>query len=351
MSFVETPPLVSIIVGVRSMENTIGNCIESLLNQDYISVEIIIIDDGSDDQTSEIVKNYPVRLIRTEKRGISHARNLGYLEAKAEFVAYTDADCVVVPNWLSTLMPHFKDPKVALIGGMTVFQTDGSISSLYRQVEFQKRNQNILDGEVFWAGGPGCVFRKKVLDEVGGFNPQWTYGEDAEISFMISEKGYKILKEPKAISYHAPESGFKKLIRKGYRDGSAYMRATLFHVRKSLKNRFNTTWYLPYDVVFQPMLYAILIMAWPVLLLLQILYNSPIFVILTVVSFGIFLFLFIYSFLPAKDVSRNTPLNRSKLKLFLGSSFLHILRGFAWGFGLLFGTLKAIKMKLSSSNQ
>jgi glycosyltransferase involved in cell wall biosynthesis len=345
---VEPPPLVSIVVGVRNMESTIGQCIDSLLSQDYPSKEIIIIDDGSDDKTSEIISKYPVKLIQTEKKGISHARNLGYLQSGGEFTAYTDADCTVVSNWLSSMMPHFQDPDVALIGGVTIFQSDGSYSSLYRQIEFEKRNQNTPEGEVNWAGGPGCVFRKRVLEEIDGFNPKWVHGEDAEISFLVSEHGYKILKEPKAISYHIPESGFKKLIRKGYRDGTAYVRATLFHVRKSFKNRFNTTWYLPYDVVFQPIFYALLIIGWPLLLLLQLFFHSLIFSILFYISLGILLFLSLYSFLPATSVARKTPPTKSKLKFFFGSASLHILRGFAWGLGLILGIFKAIKFKLSS---
>lgn len=341
-------PLVSIVVGVRNMESTIGLCINSLLAQEYPSKEIIVIDDGSDDSTPNIVKKFQVNLIRTEKKGISHARNLGFLHARGEFIAYTDADCTVVSNWLSSMMPHFQDPSVALVGGVTIFQSDGSFSALYRQIEFEKRNQNTPEGEVNWAGGPGCVFRKEVLKEIGGFNPKWVHGEDAEISFLVSEHGYKILKEPKAISYHTPESGVKKLIRKGYRDSTAYVRATLFHVRKSFKNRFNTTWYLPYDVVFQPVFYALLIVGWPILLLLQTIVPALIFAYLFYISLGLFLFLSIYSFLPAITVARKTPPPNSKLKFFVGSASLHILRGFAWGVGLIMGIIKAIKFKITS---
>ena len=348
MNIKESPPLVSIVVGVRNMETTIIPCIESLLAQTYPSTEIIIVDDGSDDKTPEMVKNFPVKLIQTEKKGISHARNIGFLEATSEFVAYTDADCTIVPNWLEVVMPHFKNPKVALIGGVTIFQSAGCVSSTYRQVEFEKRNQNVPEGEVNWAGGPGCIFRRCVLEELGGFNPKWVHGEDAEISFMITERGYKIIKEPQAISYHAPEKGFRKLIWKGYRDGSAYVRATLFHIRKSFQNRFNTTWYLPYDVVFQPILYALLLIGWPTLLIVQSFFNSLFFTILTYISFGIFFFLLLYSFVPAFQVAKRTPPSQNRIKFFWGASLLHILRGFAWGLGLILGTFKAIKFKLTS---
>lgn len=254
----------------------------------------------------------------------------------------------MVPDWLSVMLPHFQDAEVALVGGTTIFQTDGSLSSIYRQIEFEKRNKNNPEGEVNWAGGPGCIFRKTSLEEIGGFNPKWEHGEDAETSFIIAEKGYKIIKESRAISYHIPENSFKRLIKKGYRDGSAYVRATLFHLTKSLQNRFNTTWFLPYDVVFQPILYALLILGWPLLALLQYFFPSFIFSLLIFISLGIFLFLFFYSFLPGMSVSRKTPSHQSKFKFFWGSASLHILRGFAWGLGLIFGTIKAIKYKITT---
>jgi len=330
------------------MEATIGACIESLLSQTYPNTEIIVIDDGSDDLTPIILQKYPIKIIRTEKKGISHARNLGYTLARGDFVAYTDADCTVISDWLSRMMIHFKDPQTALVGGVTHFQTDGSCSSIYRQSEFEKRNQNVPEGEVNWAGGPGCVFRKAVLKEIEGFNPKWIHGEDAEISFIISELGYKIIKEPLAITYHSPESGFKRIIKKGYRDGCAYVRATLFHIHKSFQNKFNTTWFLPYDIVFQPLLYALLLFSWPALIILHFIFNSFLLQILTLVSLGIFTFLIFYSFLPAFLVAKKTPYHRSKILFFLSSVALHILRGFAWGLGLIIGIFKAIKFKLDS---
>ncbi|GAG71190.1 unnamed protein product, partial [marine sediment metagenome] len=205
-------PLISIVVGVRNMEDTIKSCINSLLNQTYKNKEIIIINDGSDDKTLPIIqkikrenKKISFKVITTEKKGISHARNLGYELAKGEFVAYSDADCILVKNWLDVVIPHFKDPKVALVGGVTIFRSDNSYSSIYRQIEFEKRYENITKKEVVWAGGPGSIFRKSVLEEIGGFNPNWVHGEDAEISFLIYEKDYKIIKENSAITYHVAE--------------------------------------------------------------------------------------------------------------------------------------------------
>ena len=68
-------PLVSFVIGVRNMEKTIGGTIESIFNQTYPNKEVIVINDGSDDNTEKIIKNYPVRVFTTNKMGISNARN------------------------------------------------------------------------------------------------------------------------------------------------------------------------------------------------------------------------------------------------------------------------------------
>ena len=344
----EDNPLVSVVVGVRNMENTINSCIESLLALNYPNLEIIIVNDGSDDKTAEIVKQYPVKLFTTEKKGISHARNFGFQKSSGMFIAYTDADCTVTTDWISSMIKHFDDDKVALVGGVTYYQTDGSVSSIYRQIDFEKRYNRIVEKEVNWAGGMNCIFRRKVLEEVGGFNPKWVHGEDAEISFLIRRKGYKIIKENDAIVYHIPEKGFKLLIKKAYRDGAAYVRATLHHFSYSIRNKFNVTWYFPYDMVLQPVFYALLLVGIPIILILPIFLNHFVITLLFWIEIGILLFLFIYAILPAYDVSKRTPKKKSKISYFIKSLCLHILRGFAWGIGLYIGVFRTIKLKITS---
>jgi len=96
------------------MEGTIESCIYRLINQTYENKEIIVINDGSDDNTLTILqknkkknKNISITIETTEKKGISHARNLGYELAKGDFVAYSDADCILVKNWLEAVILHF----------------------------------------------------------------------------------------------------------------------------------------------------------------------------------------------------------------------------------------------------
>lgn len=334
------------------MEDTIGMTIESILNQDYPNKEIIVINDGSDDKTEEILKKYPIKFITTGKIGISNARNLGYENSNGEFIAFTDADCELDPAWAENILKGFEDEKVGLVGGITHFRTDGSYCSIYRSIEFSKRYKNIKTNEVVWAGGPGSMFRRNVLDELGGFNPEWVHGEDAEISFLTVEHGFKIIKQNDAITYHIPESGFNKLVRKGFRDAKAYVRVTKSHTKISLRNKFNTTWYFRNDMILLPILYAFLI--------ISILFILPISTILIIVSDLIFIkiillgtsnilliisaFIFIYSLVPAYQVSHKSE--RNFFYSFIGTVIIHHTRCFAWGLGLILGILNLFRMNL-----
>jgi cellulose synthase/poly-beta-1,6-N-acetylglucosamine synthase-like glycosyltransferase len=348
--------LVSIIVGVRDMAGTISSCIESLLQQEYKKKEIIIINDGSDDETPNIVKNYPVILVNTPKKGIAHARNLGFTMARGEFIAFTDADCVFDANWLRVMIPHFGDPAVQAISGVTVFRTDSSYSSIYRQFEFEKRNSRD-ENEPTFSGGPGSIFRRSILELVGGFKEEWFHAEDTQISFMIVDLGYKIIKEPNAITYHVPESGFRRLVQKGYRDSRAIVRAAMYHPKAGFKSKFLTTWFIPYDMVFQPIVYAILLVETPLLILGYLLYvYFPFFWFLSWLGYLIlptcilWFSMYCYSFLPAYSVATRAPPNRNRVGYFIKTQVLHMARSLVWGLGLLVGGLMALSYRRKYGN-
>ena len=93
-------PTVSIIIGVYNGADTIAACLESLLSQNYPAdaYDIIVVENGSTDSTTEIVERYPVRLYHNSIRGLAAARMFGIARSEAEIVAFTDADCIADPN-------------------------------------------------------------------------------------------------------------------------------------------------------------------------------------------------------------------------------------------------------------
>lgn len=99
-----TNPFVSVIIPAYNAEKTIEACLDSIMNQTYRNYEVIVVDDSSVDNTSTIIKKYPVKLIRAPKNLMAGgARNLGLKYAQGEIIAFTDADGITDKNWLNNI--------------------------------------------------------------------------------------------------------------------------------------------------------------------------------------------------------------------------------------------------------
>lgn len=320
----EVPLRVSIVVGVRNMKNTIECCIESLVECDYPDKEVIVVDDGSTDGTRDVISRYPVRLVSTPPLGISNARNTGFKEAKGDVVAFTDGDCIVTKDWLKKLVQHFDDKDVAVVGGRTVFQRGNDIASVCRGVEFNMRYSKVPKATVS-ALGHNCAFIRWALEKVGGFDPDWFHGEDAEVSYKLHELGHKIVYEPDAIVYHVPEEGLRRYFRKRVRDASAFVRVSARHLPAALKDRW-----IGSKLVVEPFLFASSILLLPLAILF----------VPFAVAIGLMLIIgFLWNFHEATLVSKETG---KKIDLLKGLAVL-FLRGMAWGLGLIVGILKVVK--------
>ena len=114
-------PSVAVIVPAYNAEATIDDCVRSLLELRYPPerAELRIVDNGSSDGTIDALSRYRDRIVlmRERKRGAAAARNAGVAGTRAEIVAFTDADCVVDPDWLERVVAPLEDARVAVAGG------------------------------------------------------------------------------------------------------------------------------------------------------------------------------------------------------------------------------------------
>ena len=193
-------PSLSILVPAHNEEKYIAETIDAIIKARYKGgKEIIIIDDGSTDKTTEIIKKFSkkgVKYFRTNHIGKSNALNKAVEIAKNEIVVVIDADSVIEKNSLQKLVKPFADEKVAAVSGiikvrnrkqnfLAVFQNVEYLhSSLFRSL-CGRINSNIF------TPGPLSAFRKELLKEVGGFNAK-TYMEDVDISLKFVKRGYKV---------------------------------------------------------------------------------------------------------------------------------------------------------------
>lgn len=188
-------PTVSVVVPARNEEEMIGGCLESILRQEPAPHEVILVDNGSTDQTGQIARSLGVKVIYQPKPGLHIARQTGLEAATGEVVAATDADCRVEPGWIAAIEEAFSDPEVVETYGPLEF-FDGPLFdrllSRYGYPLFLGLMAKL--GQPNTAGGNHAV-RRQVALEVGGYDVP--YGEDLRLMLKLKQRG-KIVYTPKA---------------------------------------------------------------------------------------------------------------------------------------------------------
>jgi glycosyltransferase involved in cell wall biosynthesis len=195
---------VSLYIPCYNAEEHIERCITGVLNQTYPIEEIIIVDDGSIDRTVEVLSKYPVKVIRHESnKGLAAARNTGVLNAKSEFVASLDADCLPKPDWLEKLMNQFSSTDIAGVGGRLIERHTTTAADRWRAAHMCQNHGDRFLGNASCIFGNNNIFRKDAITSVGLYNTRYrTNYEDMDLSKRLKKKGYKLVYEPKAIVWH-----------------------------------------------------------------------------------------------------------------------------------------------------
>jgi mycofactocin glycosyltransferase len=202
-------PFVSIVIAVYNRAGEIGSCIESLLKLDYRGKrEIIVVDDGSTDNTSAVVSQYNVRLITQEQNtGQSAARNAGVAVAKGEIAAFIDSDCIAEPGWLRELVPYFQDSRNALVGGYVASFFRESILDRYEEAKSPlNMGETVLTGSGeesdFYVPTCNMLIKKDVYLQVGGLDENLRVGEDVDFCWKLKERGFRLVYVPKGRVRH-----------------------------------------------------------------------------------------------------------------------------------------------------
>jgi O-antigen biosynthesis protein len=183
---------------------TLRDCLDGIMELDYPDYEVIVVDDGSTDGTSEIAGEYPVRLITTENRGLSSARNTGLEAASGEIVAYIDDDARPDVHWLQYLVRTFGEDEWAAVGGPNLSPaTDGWIADCVDNAPGGPIHVLLSDREAEHIPGCNMAFRRSALQEVGGFDPQFRVaGDDVDVCWRLQARGARIGFSPSAVVWH-----------------------------------------------------------------------------------------------------------------------------------------------------
>ncbi len=227
------PPSVSVVVPVFNSEETIGACLQSLLNQTRPPHEVIVVDNGSTDRTIETIKGFSqehqgLNLVLASQsiKGPAACRNHGEALSKGEIICFTDADCVAGPDWTRDVVEAFSVSGVgAVAGNLYGYKPSGVIQeflSLYtlRGLAHDRTFQSYTLTEGGFATANLSV-RRKVFDEVSGFDQSMRYGEDHDLCARIMEKGYKLRYIRGGVVYHIHRNSLKGFARQSFFTGMA----------------------------------------------------------------------------------------------------------------------------------
>ena len=220
---------VSVVIPAYNAERTIGEAVVHSLSQTRgsLQVEVIVVDDGSTDDTAAIAEAAGATVIRQQNAGPAAARNRGWQSATGTFLCFTDSDCIPIAGWLENLLDGFTDSHVGAVAGSYEIANPSSWLARWVQQEIMERHKRMLPF-IRAFGSYNVAIPRHVLQATGGFDPVYrrASGEDNDLSYRIIKKGWRIAFRPQArVSHYHPEKLWQYLMEQ-YRHG--FWRAKLY---------------------------------------------------------------------------------------------------------------------------
>lgn len=261
-------PMISLVVPAYNEGLVIQAALRSLLQLSYPNYEIIVIDDGSTDDTYEKAmvvaqesSDIPVRVVTKRNGGKAEALNTGMTLARGEFVLNMDGDTKLTSNSLRACVRHFDNPLVGAVAGNVKVLNRDSIWSKIQALEYVEglamaRKAQSYMRAVNIIPGPLGMFRKSVLQQVGGYDHD-TFAEDCDLTLKMLMHGWHIAYEPNAIAWVETPSRLLDLLKQRYRWTRGILQATkkhsyaLWQPRKAGVNCF-IIWYMLFEGIMWP---------------------------------------------------------------------------------------------------
>lgn len=194
----------SIVIPAKNEEKNIGRCLDSLLLVDWDrhEFEIMVVDNGSADRTTEIARDKGVQVYVKPGLTISGLRNFGVREAKGKIVAFIDADCTVRRDWLEEASRYLKEPGVACFGSPPGVPEDATwVQAAWYLV---RRKQESV-GETDWLESMNMFVRRNAFLACGGFNEKLVTCEDYDLSLRIKQVGL-LVNDSRIVATHYGEA-------------------------------------------------------------------------------------------------------------------------------------------------
>jgi GT2 family glycosyltransferase len=224
-------PRISVVVCTYNGSATLRECLEGALTLHYPDYEVIVVSDGSTDDSPAIAREYEgVRVIETLNRGLSSARNTGLESATGEIVAYLDDDAIPDPDWLRHLAATFASGPFAAVGGPNILPPgSGAVAQCVANAPGGPTHVLVSDREAEHVPGCNMAIRRDALLEIGGFDPRFrAAGDDVDVCWRLLDSGQRISFSPGAVVLHHR----RRTVRAYLRQQRGYGRAEALLERK-----------------------------------------------------------------------------------------------------------------------
>ncbi len=214
-------PTISVVICAYNASATIDECLRHACALDYPGLEVLVVDDGSVDDTAAIARRHErARVVSIPHAGLSVARNEGIRQARGEIVAYLDSDAYPTPEWPYLLALGFDGPSIGGVGGPNVPPPGDGIGA-HRVAHAPGGPVHVLVADDRAEHIPGCnmAFWRIVLEQVGGFDPVYdAAGDDVDLCWKVLDAGWDIGFHPSAMVWHHRRTGLRPYLRqqRGY---------------------------------------------------------------------------------------------------------------------------------------
>ena len=245
-------PGVSIIVTTFNSEPTIEECLRSILEMDYPKqlLEVIVIDGGSTDATTELAKAYPIKLVYSQLNPPA-AYNLVLKDVTNEVIGLIDSDAKVERDWLRKLVKHLKEPEVAGASGTVETWNNDRLVPRIIGLELKYRYQR-LPNTIERVATMNLLLKTKVTLEIGGFDESLPTQYDTDIGARLAKAGYSIAFDLEAKCYHFHRPTLQTFFKQQYKYGQNTWKLYFKHPQLARGDKITNWW-----MNIQPIWYGI----------------------------------------------------------------------------------------------
>jgi GT2 family glycosyltransferase len=219
----ERAPSVSVIVCTHNGAGTLRSCLEGIRELDYPDYDLIVVSDGSRDDSAQIASGYDARLIEMDHGGLGRARNAGLEAATGEIVAFIDDDAIPDPEWLTYVAQTLTTTDYAAVGGPNVLPPEaGAVEQAVSNAPGGPTHVLLSDREAEHIPGCNMAFWRSHLQAIGGFDPQFhAAGDDVDVCWQLQAEGLRLGFNPGAVVWHHRRRSVRAYLKQQHGYGKA----------------------------------------------------------------------------------------------------------------------------------